>query len=231
MVKLYIVRHSKTQWNMEKRVQGHTDIPLNEEGLLLAKKTGAGMAHIPFDFAWCSPLLRAKETAQAILAGRTAPVLKEDERLKELGFGIFEGLCCLYGNPDPLCEKFRLFYKDTARYRPEGGAETIEALYDRLESFLSMVSGCDGQNPKETKNVLVVTHGAAMNAMLNLLSDGRLIDGFWSRPVAGNCGTALVELEAGGARIVYENRSFAKEPSGTENKKSAPDTRTERGEV
>ena len=60
---LYVVRHGETDWNKVKRVQGHTDIPLNEYGRHLARETAKGLKETRIDLAITSPLIRAKETA------------------------------------------------------------------------------------------------------------------------------------------------------------------------
>ena len=83
---LYVVRHGETDWNKVKRVQGHTDIPLNEYGRHLARETAKGLKETRIDLAITSPLIRAKETAQIILGTRQIPLL-EDPRIKEIGFG------------------------------------------------------------------------------------------------------------------------------------------------
>ena len=59
-MKLYIIRHGETPWNAEGRLQGQTDIPLNENGIRLAKITGEALKDVPFDFAISSPLKRAR---------------------------------------------------------------------------------------------------------------------------------------------------------------------------
>lgn len=66
-MEIYIIRHGETRWNKERKLQGRADIPLNENGIALAQKTGVGMRDIPFDFCFSSPLLRARQTAQEIL--------------------------------------------------------------------------------------------------------------------------------------------------------------------
>ena len=71
---LYIVRHGETDWNKAHKVQGRTDIPLNDYGRRLAGETAEGMKDIPIDLGFTSPLLRAKETAQIILKGRNVPL-------------------------------------------------------------------------------------------------------------------------------------------------------------
>jgi len=83
---LYIVRHGETDWNKAGKVQGRTDIPLNERGRYLAEETAKGMKNIRIDFGYTSPLIRAKETAQIILGDRNVPLM-EDERIEELCFG------------------------------------------------------------------------------------------------------------------------------------------------
>lgn len=66
-MKLYLIRHGETDWNKEFKIQGSSDIELNEYGRELAFITREGLRHIPFDIAYTSPLKRAKETAEIIL--------------------------------------------------------------------------------------------------------------------------------------------------------------------
>ena len=104
MTRLYIVRHGETDWNKKRRVQGHSDIPLNEYGIHLAKETAEGLKDTRFDVAYTSPLKRARQTAQIILGERKIP-LYEEERVKEMGFGEYEGLCCAGQNKDEKSEE------------------------------------------------------------------------------------------------------------------------------
>ena len=69
-MKLYLIRHGETDWNIERRLQGQVDIELNEFGRTLAVKTGKGLENIQFDICFTSPLKRARETAELILAGK-----------------------------------------------------------------------------------------------------------------------------------------------------------------
>ena len=82
---LYIMRHGRTDWNDLRKLQGKTDIPLNEEGRLMAEKARETYNDVHFDVCYCSPLIRAKETAEIFLKGRSIPVIYDD-RLKEMGF-------------------------------------------------------------------------------------------------------------------------------------------------
>ena len=71
-MRLYALRHGETSWNVQRRFQGQSDIPLNDKGILLAELTGEGLADIPFDLAFTSPLCRARQTAELVRPGRDA---------------------------------------------------------------------------------------------------------------------------------------------------------------
>lgn len=88
---LYIMRHGRTDWNVRHKLQGRTDIPLNDEGRMMAVEAGKRYVDIHFDVCYSSPLERAKETAEIFLKGRNVPVFTDD-RLVEMGFGVYEGI-------------------------------------------------------------------------------------------------------------------------------------------
>ena len=58
---LYIIRHGKTDWNEKRKLQGRTDIPLNDEGRKMAVEAGEAYKDVHFDVCYCSPMLRAKK--------------------------------------------------------------------------------------------------------------------------------------------------------------------------
>ncbi len=87
---LYIMRHGKTEWNAMHKLQGRMDIPLNEEGREMAEKAREEYKNLNIDICYCSPLVRAKETAEIVLRGRNIPILTDD-RLVEMSFGEYEG--------------------------------------------------------------------------------------------------------------------------------------------
>ena len=76
---VYIVRHGETDWNRVRRVQGHTDIELNDYGRKLAEETAEGMKEIRLDLCFTSPLKRAKETALIVLGDRQIPVYEHSD--------------------------------------------------------------------------------------------------------------------------------------------------------
>jgi broad specificity phosphatase PhoE len=87
----YFLRHGQTDWNVEGRFQGHTDIPLNKLGLAQAHEAARLLASRRIDLTVASPLIRARKTAEIVAERLGMPVVFDDE-LKERHFGAFEGL-------------------------------------------------------------------------------------------------------------------------------------------
>jgi probable phosphoglycerate mutase len=85
-----LVRHGITDWNLEGKVQGHSDIPLNEEGRKQAQLLSQRMKGESWDFIYCSDLGRASETAQLIGEIKGVDVIM-DKRLREVHCGLIEG--------------------------------------------------------------------------------------------------------------------------------------------
>lgn len=204
---LYIVRHGETDWNRQKKVQGHTDIPLNEYGRHLAEETAEGMKDIPIDIGYTSPLKRARETAEIILKGRNIPLLDEP-RIQEIGFGIYEGIHTGTQEKELGSDEFNLFFTDTASYIPPEGAESVEELYERTGQFLEELCG---RRELEDKNILISTHGAAMTALLNRIKGNVTVAGFWKDEVPPNCSVTMVEVRDGQAAIVKEGVIYYRE--------------------
>ena len=170
---LYIMRHGKTEWNALHKIQGRTDIPLNEEGRLMAEKACEEYKDLHIDVCYCSPLIRAVETAQIVLKNRKIPIIK-DERLMEMSFGDYEGIENSFAIPD--CPINILFQKPREYHESIGGAETWEELFARTGAFLKEVIDPQLQ---EGKDILIVGHGA-MNASIICQVKGMPIEEFWS---------------------------------------------------
>ena len=176
---LYIIRHGKTDWNVWHKLQGRTDIPLNEEGRQMAEAAREEYRDVHFDLCFCSPLIRAKETAEIFLRSRNIPIITDD-RLMEMSFGCFEGIENSFQIPDcPVNELF--FHPDQYIAPPDGGAN-LDDLFARTGAFLE-----ERVNPllKEGKDVLIVGHGA-MNSSIVCQVRGLPRDQFWSAGIE-NC--------------------------------------------
>jgi len=86
---LVIVRHGVTDWNAEERLQGHIDIPLNEDGIRQARSLRDSLAPFQFDAVYSSPLLRAKQTVEIVAEDRD---ISYDWRIAEINHGIWQGM-------------------------------------------------------------------------------------------------------------------------------------------
>ena len=170
---LYIMRHGQTDWNSLHKLQGRTDVPLNNEGRKQAEAARQEYMHIHFDVCFCSPLSRSRETAEILMQDRNVPVIV-DERLAEMCFGEYEGFENSFNIPDcPI----NILFKEPEKYTSSiGGAETFEELFARTGEFIqSVVEPLFEQN----KDVLIVGHGA-MNGSIILQIKGLPIEQFWS---------------------------------------------------
>lgn len=180
---LYIIRHGKTDWNTEYKLQGRIDIPLNEEGRQMAKAAAEEYKNIHFDVCYCSPLSRAQETAKILLEGRNVPIIT-DNRLHEMSFGVCEGSKNIFEHPEHPMYKF---FKDPENWTPPEGAESFEELFARTGAFLKDVIT---KEQKAGKDILIVGHGAMNNSIISQIRNIPLKD-FWTTAIP-NC--KLIEL-------------------------------------
>lgn len=189
-MKLYLLRHGRTLWNEEGRLQGRTDVPLSEEGRRSALAAGAALGNVSFDAAFSSPLQRARETAELILQGKNV-LIQTDARLIELSFGAAEGmrLCDFQEEQRPT----RTLFAAPECYVPPTGGESYEALVRRCRSFLDKRIV-----PEETRwaHVLVVAHGAAVRGLFSAMfgaESGRIYGG----RVQKNCAVNVINCTGG----------------------------------
>ncbi len=175
---LYIIRHGRTDWNVERKMQGWTDIPLNDQGRRMAEEAAEKYKDINFDICYSSPLKRAKETAEILLKGRSIPIIIDD-RLKELGFGEFEGTT---KDDQPEGSPIWNFFNKPENYKAERGAETFDSLFERTGDFLKNVVY---PQLEEGKDIVIVGHGA-MNSSIVCQVNKFDIKDYWKYPIK-NC--------------------------------------------
>lgn len=147
MTTICLIRHGETDWNREKRIQGRSNIPLNEWGISQVREVHAGIWNTKWDIIYSSPLERAIKTAHIINEQYEVPI-KIDEAFIEKSFGEVEGLA----------------YDYVFSTYPEGiypKAETDEEVVERvLQGFSTLAQTHKG------KKIIVVTHGAVIHALL-----------------------------------------------------------------
>lgn len=157
-MKLCLIRHGQTNWNLENRMQGIEDIPLNNTGRQQAAECARVLGHESWEAIYTSPLQRATETAR-IISDQTnhTPVILEP-LLIERDFGAIAG--CSY-------EKIHSLFPEYPRKTPPG-IESYESLCNRMIQAVYICAR------KSKENILLISHGASMNALLYVLSDGTI---------------------------------------------------------
>lgn len=156
------IRHGETAWNVDGRIQGQLDVPLNEMGRWQVHRLALAVSDERISAIYSSDLLRAYETAEAVSRGCDRPI-ETDPGLRERGFGIFEGLSYDEINqrwPD-LAERWR---KRDPDFAPEGG----ETLRQFSERGVSTVARLAARHPGET--IAVVSHGGVMDMLYRAAS-------------------------------------------------------------
>jgi probable phosphoglycerate mutase len=153
MTLLYLVRHGETDWNLQRRIQGSTDIPLNDTGRAQAARTGRLLARREWDGIASSPLSRAMDTARIIGGEIDIDEIERVDDIVERSYGKAEGL-------DDV-ELARLF--PTNRRVP--GRETREQVAARVIPALVALAE---RNPE--RNLIVTTHGGVIRTVLNAVA-------------------------------------------------------------
>lgn len=198
-MKMYIIRHGQTPWNARKCLQGRSDVDLNENGIYLAELTGKALRDVTFDIAFTSPLIRAKHTAQCILAGREIPII-EDERLIEISFGIYEGCCYAEENRQVPQQWIENFFHALQDYVAAPGGESLDDVEKRTRDFMEDICS---RKELQDKTILVSTHGCALRGLLNSIRESNRED-YWHGGVSKNCAVSIVTCNRGEKPVLVE---------------------------
>ena len=155
---IILIRHGETEWNSQKRMQGHSNSDLSSVGQAQIQALGQWMKNVPFDHIYSSDSLRAKQTAEAITQF-SGHELQFDQRLREKNLGVFEGLTSEEAR-ERHPEVFRLFKTAGSKYVIDEG-ESTQQLQDRA---LEIVNEIRIKHPEE--RVLLVTHGGFIRVVM-----------------------------------------------------------------
>ena len=166
MPKLILLRHLKSQWNLENRFTGWTDVPLSKEGAENAKETADKLAGIAIDKVYTSPLIRNRETTRLILGNlgkKDIPIII-DKALDERNYGKLQGL-----NKDEVKKQYgeeqvQLWRRSWNQAPPEG--ESLEDVYGRAVSFFKEYVEKDMESEK---NILVVASHNSLRALVKYI--------------------------------------------------------------
>lgn len=153
-VELLLARHGQTDWNLEGRYQGRSDVPLNAAGREQAARLAAALSSRRLDAVYSSTLSRCLDTARA-LAQRQGLEVCPDPRLNEIDQGEWEGVVATR-IAETYPDLFRRWSEDPRTVRPPGG-ESIRQVHDRV---ISAIEEIVGTHPGGT--VCLVTHKTAI---------------------------------------------------------------------
>jgi broad specificity phosphatase PhoE len=153
---LGLLRHGQTDWNIDLRLQGSSDIPLNETGRNQAAVAGATFSREDWDVIIASPLSRARDTAQIVAQQLNMPVVIVPE-LVERSFGVAEG----YSHSE-----WRKMYEANEHIE---GLESLEDLRSRCELLLQLIA-----TEYDGLRVLAISHGALIRKVLRIVSENQV---------------------------------------------------------
>ena len=152
-----LVRHGETAWNVEGRIQGHLDIPLNEIGFAQASAVGRRLGAEAFDAIYSSDLIRAYRTASPIVANPANEIIR-DQRLRERHLGVLQGLTGDEAVKSRL-DAWKAFKSRDADLALAGG-ESLGEFSRRIVGFVEEIL-----DRHAGSRILIVTHGGVLDAV------------------------------------------------------------------
>lgn len=171
-MKLLLVRHGETDWNLAHRYQGQSDIPLNQRGVQQAEQLARRLSNEKINALYSSDLSRALETAKYV-ANMYEPALaiQSDSRWQEICFGEWDGL-----NYEEVEAKWQnevtAWYADPVNFSPPAG-ETMLQMSKRVQSALDEL-----KSKHKDETALVVSHGGVIQVLLCMLL-GMELNRYW----------------------------------------------------
>ena len=157
MTKVGLFRHGQTDWNIDMRLQGTADIPMNQFGIAQVSKAAEVLAQSKWDVILASPLGRAKQSAEIIQGTLGLAELKIESLLLERSFGIGEGM------------DYKTWQEQFAHLDSIPGAESASQVQSRARLLLEFL-----EREYQGANVLAVSHGALIRFVLNEVTQGEV---------------------------------------------------------
>ena len=156
--RIIAIRHGETDWNAQRRIQGHTDIPLNAVGHQQSRLLAQVLTDSPIHHVYSSDLLRAAETAEAIAAPHGAPVARTPQ-LRERHFGAIEGSSFIDFEQHYPQDSLRWRKRDPA-WAPPGGGESLLTFQERVAQEVQALAAQNIGN-----QIAIVTHGGVLDVL------------------------------------------------------------------
>lgn len=156
--RICLVRHGETDWNKQRRLQGHVDTPLNPNGLAQAKATAAQLRGLHFDALYTSDLQRARQTAEACAASLGIAAV-DHPGLRERHFGVFQGLT--YEEAQERHPRAYLHFKRRdPQYAFGEGSESLNDFFTRIQQTVTALADLHAG-----QQILLVAHGGVLDCV------------------------------------------------------------------
>ena len=230
-MRLYLIRHGETDWNRLRRLQGDSDIPLNQNGIALAEVTGRGLADVPFDLCISSSLTRTRQTALCVLKenrhflellqGKKMPELTDFSPISQFiekwsaaycGFPLLTDAHIIEANfgsweglgcgPDNMEIPELSFQNFFTDPAKVAFPKDAETLSDVKRRTAEFLKLLCAEKAFSGKTILITSHGFAIRAMLNPFYEQP--EDFWQGHAPYNCAVNILETDAAGRLHLIE---------------------------
>ncbi|MFL5626247.1 MAG: histidine phosphatase family protein [Ktedonobacteraceae bacterium] len=194
--RFWLVRHGLTQWNAQHRYCGHSDIPLVAAGRVQARWLASQLRPVLLRGIYSSNLIRALETAEIIASKQVSPLeVNASAAWREIAFGSWEGLT--YSEIAATFTDRLEFFTDPAHYTPPGG----ESLTDVLGRMRPALTEIMQRFPYEQGDIVIVSHGGALRALLCALLNMSLSQQWQLRLDPGSLSAVDLSLDEHGSFV------------------------------
>lgn len=186
-MKLYLIRHGKTEWNQLKRMQGKQDSPLTQEGVLNAEALAEKLSDIKFDYIYSSSCGRAYKTAQILNKYHNKKIIKSNS-LQEIALGDWEG-CLMSDLEISHKEQQSNFWNAPHKYNPaehngESFFEVRKRVIEKIENIIQK---------HKTGNVMIVAHTVVLKSILHHILDKEIKE-LWDQPAILPTSLSIIEV-------------------------------------
>ncbi|MGJ8690687.1 MAG: histidine phosphatase family protein [Gammaproteobacteria bacterium] len=185
-MRVHLIRHGETNWNKEKRVQGHSESTLTPQGQQQARDLAPTLRQHPITKVYCSSSIRTRQTCELLFSNNPIETLYNDE-LREIYLGPWEGklqseIRSLYP------EQFENFFHAPEQFA-QLEAETFEEVQQRGLKMLKQILSDDS-----AQEVAIVSHGVLIKSLLCYL-ENRPLAQLWEPPIMHNCAHSIIATE------------------------------------
>ncbi len=186
MINFYITRHGETEWNTQRRLQGWRNSPLTKKGIAQGNMLRDAVKKYNITKIYTSTSERALKTAMAARGKTTIPVELMDE-LREMNMGDWEGRT-IDEIKEREPENFSNYWNAPHLFVKNTG-EDFDEILDRSKKAIEKILDEEKQG-----NILIVTHGVTLKALMSHFSDEGFSH-FWTKPVVMQASISLIEVE------------------------------------